>query len=73
MKDELNPNHPVTAQMHDMWHKVALLLMRRVVEAEGVDPSPDAAVVHSARRAGRIFRSINSHGTARRRASRPLQ
>ena len=24
---ELNPNHPVTGQMHDHWHKIAALLM----------------------------------------------
>jgi hypothetical protein len=30
---ELNPNHPVTRQVHDHWHKVAAILMMRL----GVD------------------------------------
>ncbi|HVW78532.1 MAG TPA: hypothetical protein VHB45_13030 [Alloacidobacterium sp.] len=27
---ELNPNHPVTRSMHDQWHKIAALLMRKM-------------------------------------------
>lgn len=30
---EINPNHPVTQQVHDHWHKVAAILMMRL----GVD------------------------------------
>lgn len=30
---EINPNHPVTRQAHDHWHKVAAILMMRL----GVD------------------------------------
>ncbi len=26
---ELNPNHPVTKTMHDVWHKFAAILMRK--------------------------------------------
>lgn len=26
---ELNPNHPMTATMHDQWHKIVALLMRK--------------------------------------------
>lgn len=26
---ELNPNHPVTSSMHDQWHKIVALLMRK--------------------------------------------
>lgn len=42
---ELNPNHPVTSAMSDMWHKIAVLLVRRVMALEGKHPAPDAAVV----------------------------
>jgi len=28
---ELNPNHRTTAAVHDMWHKIAALLVRRYV------------------------------------------
>lgn len=42
---ELNPNHPVTTAAHDLWHKVAALLVRRVVKAEGADASTGADVV----------------------------
>lgn len=27
---ELNPNHPVSQQMHDHWHKICALLMRKM-------------------------------------------
>lgn len=30
---ELNPNHPVTREVHDHWHKIAAILMMRL----GVD------------------------------------
>lgn len=26
---ELNPNHPTTMTMHDHWHKIAAVLMRK--------------------------------------------
>lgn len=26
---EVNPNHPVTVEMHEQWHKVAALLMHQ--------------------------------------------
>lgn len=26
---ELNPNHPVTREAHDLWHKIAALLVMR--------------------------------------------
>lgn len=26
---ELNPNHPVTQEMHDNWHKIVALIMRK--------------------------------------------
>lgn len=26
---ELNPNHPVTQEMHQLWHKIVALLMAR--------------------------------------------
>lgn len=26
---ELNPNHPVTQQVHDSWHKIAAILMQK--------------------------------------------
>lgn len=26
---EMNPNHPVTSAMHDHWHKLAAILVRR--------------------------------------------
>ena len=26
---ELNPNHPVTSTLHDHWHTVALMIMRK--------------------------------------------
>lgn len=26
---ELNPNHPVTMEVHDHWHKIAALLMMK--------------------------------------------
>lgn len=26
---ELNPNHKVTQDMHDQWHKIVVLLMRK--------------------------------------------
>lgn len=26
---ELNPNHPVTQQVHDHWHKIAAILMQK--------------------------------------------
>jgi hypothetical protein len=26
---ELNPNHPVTRQAHDQWHKIAILLLNK--------------------------------------------
>ena len=42
---EMNPNHPVTAATSDLWHKIAALLVRRLVAAEGKHPAPDAAVV----------------------------
>lgn len=28
--DELNPNHPVTQAIHDHWHKIAAILMKRL-------------------------------------------
>ena len=28
--DELNPNHPVTQEAHDHWHKICFLLMRKM-------------------------------------------
>lgn len=27
---ELNPNHPVTREMHEQWHKICILLMRKM-------------------------------------------
>lgn len=26
---EFNPNHPITAQVHDQWHKLCAILMAR--------------------------------------------
>lgn len=28
--NELNPNHPVTQEVHDHWHKIAFMLMRKM-------------------------------------------
>jgi len=28
--DELNPNHPVTAGLHDQWHKLLVLVMLKL-------------------------------------------
>lgn len=30
MSDEINPNHQVTAMIHDHWHKMAALLMQKM-------------------------------------------
>ena len=27
MSDQLNPNHPVTKEVHEHWHKIAALMM----------------------------------------------
>lgn len=27
---ELNPNHPVTQEIHDHWRKIAFMLMRKI-------------------------------------------
>jgi hypothetical protein len=27
---ELNPNHPVTREVHDLWHKIAAVLLRKM-------------------------------------------
>jgi hypothetical protein len=32
--DELNPNHPVTLQIHDQWHKIAAVLLMKLVADE---------------------------------------
>ena len=29
MRSELNPNHPVTQEMRNMWHKIAAVLLRK--------------------------------------------
>lgn len=26
---ELNPNHPVTREVHDLWHKIAALMLHK--------------------------------------------
>lgn len=38
--DELNPNHPVTREVHDQWHKICFLLMRKMGVTE-IAISPD--------------------------------
>jgi len=30
MRIELNPNHPVTAEMRENWHKIAALIMHKL-------------------------------------------
>lgn len=36
---ERNPNHPVTREMHDQWHKIALLLMMQMGETKVMIPA----------------------------------
>jgi len=38
---ELNPNHPVTRQMHDHWHKICALLMAKMGEDHVVITTDD--------------------------------
>ena len=57
---EINPNHPVTMEMHDLWHKMVAVLMvkfgqSRVVITEAdvkkfAEEWPDGAVVFHAHR-----------------------
>jgi len=30
MRTELNPNHPVTAEMRENWHKIAAIIMHKL-------------------------------------------
>lgn len=38
---ELNPNHPVTREVHDLWHKVAALLVMRMGGGQVTIPESD--------------------------------
>lgn len=31
---EINPNHPVTQEVHDLWHKIAALLVHKTGKKE---------------------------------------
>ena len=48
---ELNPNHPVTQAMHDHWHKICLLLMRKqglqrvVITPEDIQATPSGGAI----------------------------
>ena len=53
MKDELNPDHPVTKALHGNWHKIVYLIMRKYrlkpvfteAEIEKFFSGPEMAVV----------------------------
>ncbi len=45
---ELNPNHPVTQEVHDHWHKIcAILMMRFGVDAVEITEADVAALGHN--------------------------
>ena len=66
--DELNPNHPVTAAVHDHWHKIVALLIHKfelghvVITAEDLvrweRDCPDCVVLLHDRRDGMHLRVI---------------
>lgn len=43
MMQELNPNHPVTRQVHDQWHKICALLMMKMGVTQVVITENDIA------------------------------
>jgi hypothetical protein len=58
---ELNPHHPVTEELHEQWHKICLLLMKRlgkreilitVDEVNAAFDSPDKNIIAHAKHDG---------------------
>ncbi len=44
---ELNPHHPVTELLHDSWHKIAFVLMKRLGQKEIVITARELAAAVS--------------------------
>ena len=61
---EVNPNHPVTQELHDLWHKVAALLMLKYGVTDALFSADDIealgaknlAVVAGPTRGGTVLR-----------------
>lgn len=76
---ELNPNHPVTQQAHDHWHKMVAILLHRygdvVITLEEVQAMPlDCAVVFQELDDGLHLRIVNmaeAERLAREHGGRP--
>lgn len=72
---ELNPNHPVTQQVHDSWHKIAAILMQKfgmyaveITEADVLALGDNEKAVMADCRGGRFVIRLVSMGEAEKLA-----